>query len=486
MTSLARSAQSPECWNRISLRDPAGVLYRFDGRLLRAVRAEMAPAIEAVLRSEPVQALWQQGRCVPTRWIEGEEKAQLSAALVASGEWSEPPGLWLEHQPVRFVSYPTEWPTGMLLEAARTTLDLADGLLDSGLGLKDATPYNILFEGTRPVFVDILSFEPRAATDPIWLAFGQFLRLFAYPLLARKFCGIDAGLDGMDAAALLRVAGSWRSLRPLFFSHVTFPAWLERLATGNPATYRPRRSVSPESARFTLHFQLRRLGRLLDRIAVLPDRTSHWASYTAQCPTYSPEEWALKSRLVERALSELRPRSVLDVGCNTGHFSRIAARLGAQVVGIDADGAAAERAWHENCASGLDVQTLVVSLARPTPALGWRNAETRAFLERARGGFDTVLALAVLHHLVIGDGISLEDAVRQLAELTRHTLVIEFVGPDDDGARRLARGRALRELERSRFEQVVGDEFVIERSTRLGQRDRYLYVLRRRADRVRE
>jgi hypothetical protein len=30
--------------------------------------------------------------------------------------------------------------------------------LREGFGLKDATPYNVLFRGAQPVFVDLLSF----------------------------------------------------------------------------------------------------------------------------------------------------------------------------------------------------------------------------------------------------------------------------------------------------------------------------------------
>jgi hypothetical protein len=39
---------------------------------------------------------------------------------------------------------------------ALLTLDLALDLLPEALGLKDATPYNVLFRGPHPVFVDIL------------------------------------------------------------------------------------------------------------------------------------------------------------------------------------------------------------------------------------------------------------------------------------------------------------------------------------------
>ncbi len=57
----------------------------------------------------------------------------------------------------------------------------------------------------------------------------------------------------------------------------------------------------------------------------------------------------------------------------------------------------------------LDVLPLVVDLTRPTPAVGWRNQECASFLDRARGGFDLVLMLAVVHHMLVTERIPLED-----------------------------------------------------------------------------
>ena len=60
----------------------------------------------------------------------------------------------------------------MLHAAGALTLELAQGALEEGFGLKDATPYNVLFRGSRPVFVDVLSFEAARSAgcrlDGLW------------------------------------------------------------------------------------------------------------------------------------------------------------------------------------------------------------------------------------------------------------------------------------------------------------------------------
>ena len=65
--------------------------------------------------------------------------------------------LVLRHRKVRFISYPHEWCASMLKDAALFHLELSQNLLEKGLYLKDAHPWNILFDSGRPVFVDITS-----------------------------------------------------------------------------------------------------------------------------------------------------------------------------------------------------------------------------------------------------------------------------------------------------------------------------------------
>ena len=93
----------------------------------------------------------------------------------------------LEHARVPFPSFPYEWAPDMLRGAALLTLDMAAQLLDDGMGLKDATPYNVLFDGPVPIFVDLLSIERRVADDPIWIAYAQFIRTFVLPLMANRY-----------------------------------------------------------------------------------------------------------------------------------------------------------------------------------------------------------------------------------------------------------------------------------------------------------
>ncbi len=397
------------------------------------------------------------------------------------------PELVIEHEPVEFPSYPYEWPPEMLHAAAGLTLELALELLPHGLGLKDGTPYNVLFRGPDPVFVDVLSVEQRDPADPTWLAYAQFVRTFLLPLAAWREFGLAPGevllsrRDGLEPEDLFGWLGWGRRLLPPWFSLVTMPVLLGRRRRDDPSVYRPRRLGDHEKARFVLRTLFRGLRRTLGRLAPREGTRSEWSAYTQARSHYSAEQARIKDRFVESALSEFRPRRVLDVGANVGHFSAMAARAGASVVAIDYDPVVVGRAWRMARADGLRVLPLVVNLARPTPAVGWRNAECSSFLDRARGRFDLVLMLALIHHLIVTERVPLEEIVSLTAELTTELALIEFVGPDDPMFQRIVRGREHLHggLNSTVFECACRRYFHIVRCQPLPDSHRTLYLLRK-------
>ncbi len=75
----------------------------------------------------------------------------------------------------------------------------------------------------------------------------------------------------------------------------------------------------------------------------------------------------------------------------------------------------------------------------PSPASGYRNKERSSFAERQRP--DLVVALALIHHLVLGRHIPLPSLAAYLAGSTREWLVIEFVPLTDQRAAALVKNK---------------------------------------------
>ena len=410
-----------------TFRDPAGSLRIQGEHVLRTVNPRYAAESLRFLKSD-----------LARRWT---EEGHLVASEVVSAQEDEP--LLLQHPRVFFPSYPWEWTPGQWVAAGELTLDLCTQLLHQGWILKDATPLNILFDGSRPVFVDLLSIERRDPGSPLWLAYGQFARTFLLPLVAYKYLGwpLSATLhrrDGYEPADLYPHLASVERWSAPIRSLITLPFLLEtrKHASGAP----PKLKQEPEIAAAVLERNLRRFGKMLHAL-VPKERGSRWSEYQAAADHYSDQQRQRKQEFVDRAMQLLRPGSVLDIGANTGQYSRIAARVGARVVAWDTDVASSDRNWREARAAGLPILPLVADVARPTPAVGWRNAESLTLLERARQRFDCVMMLGILHHLLLADQIPIADVATLLASFTRRWSIVEWVPRTDVRYIDLCRGR---------------------------------------------
>lgn len=473
-----------------SFRDPEGFCVAWGDRMLRPVTARGLAEVQAFLAGGFARPFFDQGRIVATR--------QLTAAAVADlnrhPEFTElvdgrEVAAVFEHERIAFPSYPYEWAPEMLYAAGVLTLDLAEAGLAAGWGLTDATPYNVLFRDSQPVFVDLLSFVRRDPHDPVWRAHAQFCRMFLLPLMACKYWGIRPGdilakrRDGLEAEDVYRLCGPLRRLLPPFLTNVTLPTWLAgSRRAADPSLYRARSLPDPEKARFILESLFRRLRRALRSVRPALAKATAWSGYM-ETHSYSQANFTAKETFVREALRECQPRRVLDVGANTGHFSALAARAGAAVVAIDTDLACVGALWQQAQAEQLQVLPLVVDLSRPSAAKGWRNRESASFLERAIGGFDLVLMLAVLHHLLVTERVPLNEALDLAADLTTGCLVVEFVGPGDPMFQTLARGReALHAgLNRAAFERACQRRFEVVRHLALPGAERVLYLLRKKS-----
>jgi SAM-dependent methyltransferase len=375
----------------------------------------------------------------------------------------------------------------MLYGAGRLTLDLAESALTEGFGLKDATPYNVLFRGPKPVFVDLLSFEKRDPRDPVWKPYAQFARAFLLPLLANKYFGLElkqlflANRDGLEPEEVYGLCGITQKLRTPFLTLVSIPTWLASKSGKDQAKiYRERRLGSAMQTSYVLDLLFKR--RQLKKVEPLGRRRSEWTDYVSFNKSHAPDYLAEKQDFVEHALREFKPRNVLDVGCNTGYFSRIAAKGGASVVAIDQDPATVGELWRESAASRLNILPLVVDLTRPSPSVGWRNGENLSFLERAQGAFDLVLMLAVIHHMLVCERVPLDEILSLAVDLTTDLLIVEFVAPDDPMFQRLARGRdhLFKDLTNDAFRNACLRLFDVVLCRRLAGAHRWVYLLKKK------
>jgi len=190
-----------------SFRDPAGSCWLTKTKVYRILDEANAAACERFLKSRSGQGFLQNKKLIGTRRLSASD-LQANMDFHKLGPAANREHTVFEHERVWFPSYPYEWPAEMLWEAGRLTLDLARTSLQDGFCLKDATPYNVLFRGPNPVFIDVPSFEKRTTGDPGWRPYAQFVRTFLLPLIGYHRWGIDLAdiflshRDGLEREAV--------------------------------------------------------------------------------------------------------------------------------------------------------------------------------------------------------------------------------------------------------------------------------------------
>jgi len=419
-----------------TFRDPAGSLSFQEDHVLRRIDPSARAETLTLLESPFCSAMQQRGDLI-------------AAEVDDSGNT-----LTLRHPRIPIPTYPWEWPPAQWLTAAELTLDLCDQAIDAGWILKDATPLNILFTGARPIFVDILSFERRDPHSSLWLAYGQYVRTFLLPLVMHQTLDWPLSLslfrrDGYEPADCYAALGWRQRLSRAALWPITLPTLLDRRKTAPdtpaaPAKKSPAPTHDPEVATRVLKRTLNDLRRRTRRVAP-QESSSTWSSYPASLTHYTADESADKRDWVRRTIEHTRPEhlpfSVLDIGANTGEFSLLAADLGAEVVALERDQASADRIFLAARKRSLPITTILADIARPTPAVGWENAESLALLPRLEGQFDLVMMLAVIHHLILMEQIPLPAILALCHRLTRRHLIVEWVPVEDPMYQSLMRGR---------------------------------------------
>jgi 2-polyprenyl-3-methyl-5-hydroxy-6-metoxy-1,4-benzoquinol methylase len=428
----------------VSFRDPSGFVLAKDGQVFRVVQEEHAKDLLCFLSSEGGQNLIGQGEFIDSRYATRTDRDRILSSVADRVKGWEGTATVLEHDPVWFASYPYEWPSVMLQEAARVTLDIASRLLEDGWGIKDATPYNILFRGPDAVFVDAMSVEKRDPADPIWRPLGQFLQTFLYPLLVEQAKGVPSGQilfgkrEGISPdEAYAQFGWAQRLFNGPRLRWVTMPYLLGRRKS--QTSYAKQQMSDPEIAQNTLRSVLQSLRKATQQ--PIAERATVWNSYSTNCH-YDAASRERKRKFVKGVLIGIPNGRVLDVGANDGEYSIAAARIGHEVVACDIDHGCMEALWRKAKKDQLSILPLVVNIASPTPSLGWRNQETKSFLMRAEEAeFDCVLMLALSHHLTVTERVPMPLVLDLAANLTRGPLVMEWVSPKDPFYQSLLRGR---------------------------------------------
>jgi ribosomal protein L11 methylase PrmA len=403
-----------------SFRDPGGRIYSDGKRVFRVVTEANAGEYEQARDSGLLAQLAER------RLLVGTQEQDKSVIGDAGGGACHV----LEHPRIPFISYPYEWSASLLRKAALHHLDVQLEALASGFTLSDATAFNVQFDGTRPMFIDHLSFR-RYREGEMWIGHRQFCMQFLNPLIFWSRLGLapnhwyrgsQEGIAPEELAPLLKLRDkfNWTIL-----THVVAQAALQRRSVRSGVTAGKHREAALPKASFKA--MLEGLRGFVASTAPREQATV-WGDYAGN-NSYGNAEAEAKRAFVAAMAEAVKPQMMFDLGCNSGDYSLAALEAGAQyVVGFDFDFGALEQAVARSDQGSHAFLPLWLDAANPSPSQGWGQAERKGLKER--GSADALVALAFIHHIAIGRNVPLDMVIDWIIAMAPHG-IIEFPPKSD-------------------------------------------------------
>lgn len=379
-----------------SYTDQHGRVFYFEGNVYRAISYNMAPIYRELLQSKRIDHLFETGL------IETE-----IAPLEMDGY-----GLILKHRKIPFISYGFEWSGPMLKDAALLTIDLSIELAEIGFELQDAHPWNVLFEDCKPKFIDFGSIIPIGSKKD-WSPRNEFIKCFLYPMYL-----ISHGFSKQSRSAMS--------------DYTTWGVRSIDLPKEFPIKHRLKLFLLNASLNRALNADritcLKQLREIIEGIKFEMVQTDWSDYYNEYVSLESTDDWTPKQWNVYKFISQLHPKSLLDIGSNKGWYSKLAAMNGCQVVSFDLDESCIQQLYIEASAQKLNILPLQMDFCHPSLPHG-KELEFPGATQRLK--CEMVLALAVVHHLVFKQNLNFDEIVKNLVEFTEKWLVVEFIPRED-------------------------------------------------------
>jgi SAM-dependent methyltransferase len=451
-----------------SFRDPSGFLFKQDGQLYRQVNLVYQADYDHLVSSGLYQRLTEKNLLIPHK--------ETTLKTLSPGITYKV----IQPDRIPFITYPYEWSFSQLKDAALCTLAIQRQALKAGMVLKDASAYNIQFYNGTPILIDTLSFAIYQPGQP-WIAYRQFCQHFLAPLALMCYTDVrlvkllQIHLDGLPLDLTSRLLPKRTRLNFGLLTHLHAHAAAQQRYAGKSTT-RSKTQFSPTAMTGLVDS----LENSIKKLAWKPGNTA-WSDYY-DSTNYTADALDIKKRLVSDWLHEVSPQRILDLGANTGLFSRLGAELpNCLVISTDFDPGAVELNYLEcKRTKTTNILPLVIDLTNPSPAIGWENQERFSFTQREP--VDLVMALALIHHLAISNNLPLDDIAHWVASLAPY-LIIEFVPKEDSQVHRLLASRddIFPGYSLEGFIQAFANNFILRQQTSIPGSQRSLFLFERKS-----
>ncbi len=448
-----------------SFRDPSGFLFNENGKLLRQVNPFYQKDYDFLISSGLYDKLCEKKLLIPHAEVTGHQG------------YSQPCYKVIEPEKIEFISYPYEWSFSQLKDAALTTLRIQKIALQHGMTLKDSSAYNIQFRNGKPVFIDTLSFDIYQEGKP-WDAYRQFCQYFLAPLALMSYTDIRSNqllkcyLDGIPLDLASKLLPFKTKLILSLQMHIHMHARSQK-------KYEHKGSAAND-----IHIKKSGMLALVDSLTILTKKlhlkrqNTEWGEYY-KFTNYTDSSFLNKKEIIEGFLNKTETKTLWDLGANTGEFTQVAAAMDIHCTAFDIDPVAIETYYNTIKLKKItNVLPLIMDLTNPSPAIGWNNNERMSLGQRPHP--DTILALALIHHLAISNNVPLSNIAGFMSGLCSN-LIIEFVPKSDSQVKKLFESRkdVFPGYNQNDFEKEFSVFFSIIAKENIRESERTLYLMKR-------
>jgi hypothetical protein len=447
-----------------SFRDPSGYVFADGTDIKRAVNPIYFPQFDALTASGFYKTLIAKKYLIPHTEI-----SRSSSTII------------LKAEKIPFINYPYEWSFHQYKHAALLTLRIQKLCLESGFSLKDASAFNIVFHEGKPIFIDTLSFDFYKENQP-WHAYKQFVMHFFGPLVLSKYFGheylksLASEIDGIPLKRLSKLLPWQTWLSPTLAANIHLLAKYDQ-------QYAAEKSKTTKG--LSKSAQIKLLDSLSDFINTLDTKeNTEWDHYYNQT-NYNDQSYALKKTFVKDWFSDIKGKSLIDIGGNDGTFARQIE--GAELLIVaDIDPNAVGQNYRQVLKNKeKNIVPIVADILNPAGSYGFNNKERFSLIDRVSNlNLSGCLALAVIHHITLSGNIPFEMSAEFFAKMAPN-LLIEFPTRNDSWVQFLLESK--REFKshfdfynEDNFEKGYALYFDIVKKEHIPGSERILYSLKRR------
>lgn len=449
-----------------SFKDKRSFVIELDNKIYRALDKQAFDDLNNFINTELYLELKKEKKIVGTRVI-------INLPLRFDDNYKN----FVEHNKIEFISYVHNWTFNMLKDAAILTLEIQKKLIEKEYSLKDASPYNIQFLKSKPIFIDMGSIE-KYNGEAIWYGYKQFCEMFLFPLILCDSLNLNLQdiypitSRGISAKSTWKMIKYRQKLRLRNIIHIKSQI---RSSTKTTNVFKIEEEL--KNAGFTKQLKLKQI-EVLQRIILDLDKSnqdSKWSGYSTR-DHYGEVELKQKMEMLVDVINNKKYTFAIDWGCNDGLFSKKIVEISPETfcVALDSDAEVVDKLYLNLRDNNVNIHPLVVDICNPTPAFGWENTERPSFVNTIKA--DLHVVYAIIHHLFISENIPWKNIIQLFSK--QGDLLIEFPHIDDPKVQQLINQKKDIDLyiaayDKTVFEKELSKQFRIKNIKELSTRTIY-------------